>query len=140
MYLLGSLSSDVVVPRTATIGSCMEAIDKNGFGGCVVVDEVALERTIGILTDGDIRRLILRGISIQEVVGKYVSRDFAYVEGPKNSAERDALKIARKLGKSFVPWLDADRLIGVWISKRGEKSNLRPIPAVLVLAGGRGSR
>ena len=52
------------VSSKATIKDAMEAIDKNLIGAVFIVDDD--KKVIGVVTDGNIRRAILKGYKIEE--------------------------------------------------------------------------
>lgn len=57
---------DLLVTLPATLHDALLAIDKNGFGVVFLVDH---ERKLkGVLTDGDIRRLLLRGDLLSDLI------------------------------------------------------------------------
>lgn len=63
-----------VVSTSASIVEALELIDKNKKGFLIVVRERS--EVIGTLTDGDIRRAFISGVSIDETVAKIYKRDF----------------------------------------------------------------
>jgi len=63
--------SEVSVRRDASVRQVMEMIDRNGLQLAVVVGDDM--KMLGVVTDGDIRRSILRGISTDESVEKIMS-------------------------------------------------------------------
>jgi perosamine synthetase len=54
----------------------MNAINENGKGTCFIVNDHNM--LIGIVTDGDIRRSILRGVSLDSSISEIVSSNFVY--------------------------------------------------------------
>ena len=59
---------DFCVDRKTTIKESMRKIDKNAFGIAFILNTD--ESLFGVVTDGDIRRVLLKGISIEEQVEK----------------------------------------------------------------------
>ena len=53
---------ETLVPRSATIKQVIETIERSQAKVALVVDEA--QRLIGTVTDGDIRRGLLRGIEL----------------------------------------------------------------------------
>jgi len=94
------------------------------------------DRLIGSLTDGDVRRGLLNGISIEDNVERIIQ------SGPKfiRKGERDIEKVIRYREANFrvLPVLDRDDKVVNVINFRKLRSYL-PIDAV-IMAGGRGQR
>jgi NDP-sugar pyrophosphorylase family protein len=91
---------------------------------------------IGTITDGDIRRAILKGLDIQTPVSEITNRNFKFLlQGEK---ENGKLKEWRELNIHFVPLLDkAHHLVSVL--NLDEIHALLPVQALL-MAGGKGER
>lgn len=94
-------------------------------------------RMVGTLTDGDSRRALIAGASVNDKVEKIMHRNFNYmkVEDLDNVKE---IKRQRDLMMRLVPILDKDRHIVEIINLEKYKTRL-PIDAVL-MAGGKGER
>ena len=60
------------VRANETIKKAMETINQHGLGIVFIVDEN--ERLIGVATDGDIRRAILKGVSINAPISEVMNR------------------------------------------------------------------
>ena len=99
-----------------------------------VVDDSS--RLLGSLTDGDVRRGLLKGNSVEESVINYIQTNPKSV----NKANYSIHEIIKLREKNFkvLPVLDEDKRIVNVINFRLQKSYL-PLDA-LVMAGGRGSR
>lgn len=95
------------------------------------------ERMVGTLTDGDSRRALIAGASLNDKVEKIMHRNFNYmkVEDIDNVGE---IKRQRELKMRLVPILDKDKHIIEIINLEKYQSRL-PIDAVL-MAGGKGER
>lgn len=95
------------------------------------------DQMVGTLTDGDSRRALIAGFSINDKVEKIMHRDFNYmkVEDIGNVKE---IKRQRELKMRLVPVLDKDNHIVEIINLERYKTRL-PVDAVL-MAGGKGER
>jgi dTDP-glucose pyrophosphorylase/CBS domain-containing protein len=125
-----------VIGDGATIRDAMRAIDNNWHE--VVLVENQNRRVVGVITDGDVRRGLLRGLMMESPVTEVMTRSFVRV-GPETdrAAVLDMMK-ARVIRQ--VPVIAADgtlhgihfleELIGV-----EEKPNI-----AVVMAGGKGTR
>ena len=94
-------------------------------------------RMVGTLTDGDSRRALIKGASLNDKVEKIMHRNFNFmkVEDLENVKE---IKRQRDLNMRLVPVLDAENRIVEIINLEKYSSRL-PIDAVL-MAGGKGER
>lgn len=70
-------SPNVTIPSNATLKEAMSAIDKNALGTVFVVDED--DRLVGVATDGDIRRGILSGITVDQSVARVMNEEPLHV-------------------------------------------------------------
>ena len=61
----------LAVDNRSTLRDAMQVIDKNSGMPCIIVDKNGI--FVGIITDGDIRRAILRGTEIEARIGKVIS-------------------------------------------------------------------
>lgn len=100
----------------------------------VVDDE---NRMVGTLTDGDSRRALIAGASVNDKVAKIMHKNFNYMEA-KDADDVKEIKRQRDLKMKLVPLLDDDKHIVDIINLEIFKTRL-PIDAVL-MAGGKGER
>lgn len=121
----------------ATLLEAMRTIDAGGCGIAIACDESG--RAIGTLTDGDIRRAILDGSTLDHrSVRDAMQRDFMWV-GP-DTGRAEVIDMMRARTISQVPVLDGDRrLMGLHLLQELIGTADRENWAV-ILAGGRGTR
>lgn len=100
-----------------------------------VLDEE--NRMVGTLTDGDSRRALIAGASVNDKVSKIMHRDFNYMKVEEIDNVRE-LKHQKEMMMKLVPVLDKDKHIVEIINLEKYKTRL-PIDAVL-MAGGKGER
>jgi dTDP-glucose pyrophosphorylase len=127
---------DVLSPSTATLAQIIARIDASAHQIALVVDSDG--RLIGVMTDGDIRRAILRGLpmttSVLEVMN---NKPLSAKEG---TPSRELLALMRRHVVHQIPIVDRDNrvvslaLIDDLIGAR-EKPNW-----VVLMAGGLGTR
>ena len=124
-----------IITKYATIKMALVALNNLGPEAILfVVDEN--QKLIGSLTDGDIRRGLLKGRNIEDNVLDYVQTNPKSVK--KENYSLSEIITLREQNLRVIPVLDAaERIINV-INFRYQKSYL-PLD-VLVMAGGRGSR
>lgn len=114
----------------------LHAIDVAGLGIALVEDAAA--KMVGILTDGDIRRALLTGATLESALDAHVHRKFLAVSPAASRAEVLDLMQSRRFTQ--IPILDADgRLAGLHTLHEILGSAPRPNWAV-VMAGGLGKR
>jgi dTDP-glucose pyrophosphorylase len=94
------------------------------------------KKLIGTLTDGDIRRGLLKGTDIEANVEEFISTDFRYLQ--KNNYSVAQLEKLRKDEIKLVPLLDENKCLINVIDFSFYKSFL-PIDAI-IMAGGKGER
>lgn len=93
------------------------------------------QRMIGTLTDGDIRRYLIAGGSLESSVQFAMHTNFHFVQ---LDTSLSIIRNYKNLNISLIPCLDKDKHIIKIINLRTKKS-LLPIDAVL-MAGGKGER
>ena len=95
------------------------------------------DRMVGTLTDGDSRRALIAGASVEEKVEKIMHRDFNYIKIEDIDDVRE-IKRQRNLNMKLVPILDEEKHIVETINLEKYHSRL-PFDAIL-MAGGKGER
>lgn len=95
------------------------------------------DRMVGTLTDGDSRRALIAGASVEEKVEKIMHRDFNYIKIEDIDDVRE-IKRQRNLNMKLVPVLDEEKHIVETINLEKYHSRL-PFDAIL-MAGGKGER
>lgn len=125
----------IQVPAVASIREALGAIDAGGAEVALVVED---GRLVGVVTDGDVRRALLAGASLEAPVGPHATRRYVAV-GP-GATRADVLDLMQARGVAQVPVIDRDgRLIGLHVLRELIGPTLLP-NAALVMAGGRGHR
>ena len=124
------------VSDSGTLMDALEVIDRDAEGIAVVLDES--QAVIGTLTDGDIRRALLLGKSLQAPLIEYTCSKFSFVGPEETRANVLDLMQARRLRQ--VPVLDKSRfLVGIHFLSHLLGEVDRPNWAV-IMAGGKGTR
>lgn len=125
-----------LINEEASVKDALVAINGVTHDGesLIVVD--AEQRMVGSLTDGDIRRGLIAGAELSDVVSKIMHRDFKYVKQTEFDVAH--LKAFRDRRIMFVPVLDEQKRVVDVVNMTKYKSKL-PIDAVL-MAGGKGER
>ncbi len=126
----------LLLPPDASVREAIQRIDLGGMQIALVVD--AGNKLIGTISDGDVRRGILRGVALDAPAGDIMNRAPTVV---RTGEEREVV-IATMQAKHLhrIPVLDADgRLVGL----ETLDELVRPAPKdniVVLMAGGLGAR
>lgn len=122
----------------ATLLDAMGVIERGGIELAFVVD--SKNKVVGTLSDGDVRRAVLRGVPLTETgaVGKVCRRGFTSV-GPE-VGRAEVLDTMRVRNISQIPVLDSrGALVGLHLLHELLGAKERPNP-VVIMAGGKGVR
>lgn len=128
--------SQHIIKSGSTVLDALKSLDqlKSSFLNLFVVSSDG--KTIGSVTDGDIRRGIIAGVSLDDKVDKVMNRQFIYFDNGVVDLLR--LKSYKSRGISLIPLLDSYGRI-VKIHNIGLLKSILPVDAVL-MAGGKGER
>lgn len=125
------------VKQDDTILSALAKLDKLSGQAMVVFVQNRKEQVIGTLTDGDIRRALLRGLEPSANVCDVMKTEFAFLKTDEND-HTSTINAYRKRNITVVPLLDENNHL-VRIYNLKERRSILPIDAVL-MAGGKGER
>ncbi|HOW27017.1 MAG TPA: nucleotidyltransferase family protein [Elusimicrobiota bacterium] len=122
-----------------------QTLDKMEAGGGRILFVVDREGSItGVVTDGDIRRWILKGGTLNEPISKVMHRDPTVLREGFSLAEARELMLSRSI--DCLPVVDAKRRVvsAIWLKDLFEKKKGSPkkplgMP-VVIMAGGEGNR
>ncbi|MDA9287265.1 nucleotidyltransferase family protein [Amylibacter sp.] len=125
-----------LVPADATLQQVIRNLDDSSLQISLVTspDEVL----VGTVTDGDIRRGLLRGLDMNSPIDSIIHRD-AMVASPQISRDL-VIDLMRANGVSALPILNESRqVVGLHLLNELLVPEKRPNPMV-IMAGGRGTR
>lgn len=126
----------LVIRQDASVREAMEAIDRGAAEIALMVDGGG--RLVGTASDGDIRRALLSGVTLGDVVRPHVTTDPHTVSPTGSRAE--VLDQMRARAISQIPIVTGDgRLVGLHVMRDLLGGQQRPNAAV-IMAGGRGTR
>ena len=129
--------SEHIINQDKTILDALNAINaiaKNEALTLFVTDENNV--MVGTLTDGDIRRSLVKGIALDTKISSIVHYNYSFLKSANYDVSQ--IHIARDKGIKLLPILDEDKRIIDVVDLKKQKSCL-PIDAVL-MAGGKGER
>ncbi len=119
-----------------TLRHAMEVIDDGAQGIAFVLD--AERRLIGTVTDGDIRRALIKGVLLTDEIGPHAKKVFSTVSPSAPRAEVIDLMQARQLRQ--IPIIDSEgHLKGLHLLHEILGAVPKPNWAV-IMAGGKGTR
>jgi dTDP-glucose pyrophosphorylase len=126
-----------IIPDTYTIRQALARLNEISIQGNVlfIINEVGQMR--GTLTDGDIRRGLLKDLNIESLCIESANQNFSFID--YNNKEYEILIRKFKIkGLKFIPLLDEHKKLIKVIDADGYKGYL-PID-VFIMAGGKGAR
>src|ERR1022692_2081698 len=100
---------DCCVRITGSIAEAMQSLEKSGVEIALVMDREGV--MAGVMTDGDVRRALLRGASLETPLKPYIQRKFISVRPDMGRADVLDLMKARVIQQ--IPVVDqSGRLLG----------------------------
>jgi len=126
----------VSISPFATALEALKVIDRGAAQIALVVDEQ--QRLVGTLTDGDIRRGLLHGETLEASAERLMNRQFSFVRSVEDQSE--VLEMMRRELLRQIPVLDEQgRVVELLLLQEllmpSQLSN-----AVVIMAGGKGTR
>ena len=130
------LDPALVVSPGASLRQALATITGNGRQAAAVVD--AERRLVGLVTDGDLRKAILRGVGLDEPVAEAMNTK--PVAAAVETSRESALALMRRRAIRHLPIVDGDgRLTDLWLLDELLAPPPLDCPAV-IMAGGEGRR
>lgn len=126
-------NKNIIKLDTSVVDAMKQLNDINGSLTLFVVDNE--QRLIGTLTDGDIRRGFINGLSLDDSVGKFIMHTFQKINNGFSVLD---FKNIKEMGISLLPFLDKEGKIEKVYDLNKQKSIL-PLEC-MIMAGGRGER
>lgn len=129
------------VTISSNIKDAVRKMDEGGIGFCVCVD--GIDSVVGVLSDGDFRRAVLNGSSLDQPVGKILNCDFVSVDS--NYRQEDIKNIFLTSEFLHLPVIENGKLIDIITQeecfgiKKEDNKRIIDIP-VVIMAGGQGKR
>ncbi len=126
----------LLLPDSADLAQAMEAIRANGEGLVLIHDEH--ERVVGLLTDGDIRNVLLEFGNMHLPIVDFMNRDYVWVS--EGASKEQTLKLLDRRIRA-IPVLDEKRqLVSLvrtgYMEPRADCFIRAKAPARISLAGG----
>ena len=136
MESIVSDAQDVIVRAGTSFGESIKKMDQHEKSIALIVDEE--NRLVGIVTDGDIRRAILSGVTPGEDVKKAMNPNpFCLNPG---YADGEMIRIMADRNLFHLPIIDDHKIVkGIVFKRTFTQQKIVPCP-VVIMAGGTGSR
>ena len=134
---------DITIRPNQTIFSAMKKLEQTGERSLVVVTKSF--KFLGTITDGDIRRNIIKGVNLKSEISKIYKKKAIYLLAGKFS-EKQVKKILNKQNNILIPILDPDNYKYLyfvsWNTIFSEKKPKEYIKncSVVIMSGGMGKR
>jgi len=127
---------DILLSPGSTIREALKVIDNGAIKIGVVVDEN--EKLVGTVTDGDIRRGILKGKSLDDTIEDIYNRDPLVVG--ENESKKNIIKICKTKKIYQIPVIDAqNRVVSIEILDELLSPEVH-LNQIILMVGGLGSR
>lgn len=130
--------SDIhIISQELSLLDALDKINNITSGPLVLFVTNSEQQMVGTLTDGDVRRALLKGIHTYDAISEAMHRNFNYLRKGFNDTV-EGIHQQRDLKMKLVPILDEDNHILEIINLDKYRTKL-PVDAVL-MAGGKGER
>lgn len=133
-----------LIRNNLTISQAFKIMDKCLIK-CLIVSNVK-NIVIGTLSDGDLRRAILKKIKLNSKIDKIINRNYSHFYKKKINFDK-AKKILKKQSNKIdvIPILNFDKTLNSvldksYFNKKIKTEKLNNSSAVIIMAGGRGTR
>jgi dTDP-glucose pyrophosphorylase len=132
-----------IVSESVNIRIAVQQMDIGGVGFVAVTDTEG--RMVGIVTDGDFRRAVLNGVSLDENVLKIANKNYKYLK--RGHSREEILQYFKTSGVECLPIIENGKLVDViFYSDLSDKNDVEQskkgnldLP-VVIMAGGKGTR
>lgn len=126
----------VTVAINKDIKICIESMEKSGLKTAVITDLDG--KLCGLVSDGDVRRALYGGLSINTSVTEVMSSRPIVITGHVDKDE--ALRMMEDSKVTFIPSVDGKGVLkGIWLSSFFEELPVLE-NSFVIMAGGKGSR
>ena len=120
----------------SNLESAIKSLEKSSLQIVLVVNEK--KELIGTITDGDIRRKLLKGFNLSTPVSKILKKNYFSISNKISTSE--ATKLMLENNVLHIPLINkTKKVIGLYIWQEKVK-NKRILNTMIILAGGQGKR
>lgn len=129
---------DNIILDTFTIRQALARLDKIGIQGNVLFVVNKVGQMMGTITDGDIRRGLLKNLNVQSLAIEAANTNFYFISYKEDFDDLETIKNIKNRQIKFVPLLDGNKKLINIINIDNYKGFL-PLD-VFIMAGGKGAR
>lgn len=133
----------LLAKETVSIREALQKIDETGEKTLIVVDNK--NRLLGTISDGDIRRAILKENNLQKSIKTIYNKQCTYVQSPYKLEAIKKLILVKKI--TAIPVIDSKKVVvevllsnNLFRYKPHRYKPATPSPSVVIMAGGQGTR
>ena len=126
---------EIKINQNASIKEALKVIDKGAIKVAVVLSDDGL--LLGMLNDGDIRRALLKGMSLDDSITSIINRD--PVVANINDTKERILELANEKKLHQIPIISNGKLIGIQDIREFLAPKNKP-NKVILMVGGLGTR
>lgn len=139
MYTTETLPRSVmenIIPANYSIRDALRVLDRIGIQGNVLFVVGETKKLLGTITDGDIRRGLLKDANINDPALNIANKNYFFVKESDDIAQR--IKYCKKENIRFLPSLDEYGCL-LTVLDISQYAGFLPVNAV-IMAGGKGQR
>ncbi|MHA1754979.1 MAG: CBS domain-containing protein, partial [Candidatus Odinarchaeia archaeon] len=131
----------ILIKPDTPLKNALKQIDKAGLQLLLIVDEK--EKLLGIVTDGDMRRAIIKGLDFKTPIQDIMTKNPIVTSYKSNKEE--ALRLMKKYEIRHIPVVDEkNKIVDIFLWKDFLKNGevacaIKNVP-VIIMAGGKGKR
>lgn len=127
---------NICLSPSGSLREAIEVIERGALQACLVLNESG--QLVGMLSDGDVRRALLKGHSMETMVRDFMNTDFCFMSAPADARSAEDFMIRRKV--RHVPVLNDSGMIEKFFTLVDSPGDPATNIQVVVMAGGRGMR
>lgn len=132
-YLSTEILQDNIVGESDDMEVAINCLNRSTIAFLIVLNKSSV--VVGTITDGDIRRGLIRGLALKDKVSGFMKKDFVY---SLSSDDDHHYKLSTLSGRAkFLPILNA---VGQLVSVYGNFEHKFDIKTAVIMAGGFGKR
>ena len=133
-----SQNAEILLNESSSITDAIRILDRSAIKFLLIIN--SQQKLLGTITDGDVRRGLLKGLKLQSSVTEIMNRKPIVAQGQDDLTKK--AKLIKKLNQALLPVVpivnEHQELVDL-ILLDTEGSSLKDNP-VLILAGGLGTR
>ena len=125
-----------LLSEKSSITECLKSLNKYGLQIALVTKKN--RKLIGTITDGDIRRGLMKGINLKDEVSKIVNKKNIKVDIKTEISEVERKMITNEI--KHIPIVNKKNILtGLYVLKNPSKDFYDQVP-IIIMAGGKGLR